>query len=295
VCLKWRMAKRLPPIESLRILEACVRHESFTRAAREIGVTPAAVSLRMKNLEAALGVKLFSRSGPHLAPTRAARKLAARVAEALKLVELGVEECREAMPPLRLTVVPSFATYWLAPRLERYHRSAGAAPLQLDASMEVRASEEFDVAIRTGTGQWPGFDAMPLIPIEVTPMLSPGLASRLGLTSPADLVRAPLLRHDDWPRWFHEAGVGRARLHYCETEYPTYELDAAAAVAGTGVALLSPVLFGSLIEEKKLIQPFPHVMQGPDWHYLLRKNGDERPAVQRLRAWLQVESQRGGA
>jgi LysR family glycine cleavage system transcriptional activator len=77
------MSHRLPSLQSLRILEACVRHKNFTRAADEIGVTPAAVSLRMRNLEGDLATRLFIRSGPKLEPTPAAVALAARLSEAL--------------------------------------------------------------------------------------------------------------------------------------------------------------------------------------------------------------------
>src|ERR1044072_7945918 len=77
------MRKRLPALESLRVLESCVRLGSFTRAADEIGVTAAAVSLRIRNLEAELGTRLFERSGPRLQATAAAVTLAARVGIAL--------------------------------------------------------------------------------------------------------------------------------------------------------------------------------------------------------------------
>ncbi|HWU79229.1 MAG TPA: LysR family transcriptional regulator, partial [Caulobacter sp.] len=57
------MQRRLPPLESLRVFEACVRTASFTRAAVELGVTPSAVSLRIRDLEAEMGVALFHRAG----------------------------------------------------------------------------------------------------------------------------------------------------------------------------------------------------------------------------------------
>jgi len=284
------MLKRLPPVESLRILEACVRHANFTRAAREIGVTAAAISLRIRNLESQLGTQLFRRKGPRLAPTQAATVLANRMAEALRLMYTAVDECHESTDPLRVTAVPSFATQWLAPRLERYHEQPNAVPLQLDASIELRSADDFDVAIRTGSGHWPGFEATPLVRIDVTPMLSPALAASLRLASVADLARAPLLRHEDWPRWFREAGVTPSSLSYCAVEYSTYELDAAAAAAGFGVALLSPALFHSHVQDGRLVQPFAHIMRGPDWHYFLLKTGDTRPAVARLRSWLQSEA-----
>jgi len=285
------MSKRLPSLESLRILEACVRHASFTRAADELNVTPAAISLRVRNLESELGAKLFRRFGPRLEPTEAALLLAGRVAEALRLVQAAVAECRVTVPPLRLTVVPSFATRWLAPRLPRYHALPGTPSMRVDASSELRAQDDFDVAIRTGLGEWPGFEVTPLTPIEATPMLSPALGVSLKLCSPADLAKLPLLQHPDWRRWFREATVDVGRLYFCASEFPTHELDAAAAIQGAGVALLSPLLFASCLAERKLVQPFAHVIRGPSWHCLLVKGGCTHPAAQGFRAWLQEELQ----
>lgn len=266
-----------------------MRHRNFSRAAREIGLTPAAVSLRIRNLEAELGSKLFARSGPRLVATEAALQLSSRVAEALRVIRNAVETCRTGPESLRVTSVPSFASRWLAPRLAGYHALHGDAPIKVDASKALRTDEDFDIAIRTGSGQWSEFDITPLMPVESTPLLSPALAARVALSSPADLAKLPLLSHDDWPRWFREAGAGQPSLHYCADEYPTHELDALAAANGTGVALLSPTLYRSLIFEGKLIQPFTHVMRGPVWHYVLVKRGDVRPEVHAFRSWLQSE------
>jgi LysR family glycine cleavage system transcriptional activator len=289
LCLKYSMSRRLPPIESLRVLEACVRHSSFTRAASEMGITPAAVSLRMRNLEAELGKKLFVRSGPKLEPTPDAVALAGSLAEALSMMQAAVTECRRSAQPLRLTAVPSFAARWLAPRLARYHLRPDATPIQVDVSSELRAASEFDMAIRTGCGNWPGFGLTRLAPVGLAPMLSPALAATVRLASPSDLYNLPLLPHEDWPLWFRHVGVRSRRAHFCAAEYPTYELDAMAAVEGAGVALLPPMLFVSLVREGKLIQPFGELLSGPSWHYLLLQPGETRRPVHDFRAWLQEE------
>ncbi|MGH8186373.1 MAG: LysR substrate-binding domain-containing protein [Steroidobacteraceae bacterium] len=283
------MRKRLPSLESLRILEACVRHRNFTRAAREIGLTSAAVSLRIRNLEAELGSKLFTRSGPRLVATETAHQLSSSVAEALRVVRSAVESSRARPEALRVTSVPSFAGRWLAQRLAGYHALHGDAPIKVDASKALRTGEDFDIAIRTGSGHWSDFDITPLMPVEATPMLSPRLAARVELSSSADLAKLPLLPHDDWPRWFREANAGQPTLRYCADEYPTHELDALAAANGAGVALLCPTLYRPLISDGTLVQPFAHVLRGPVWHYMLAKRGDLRPQVQTFRSWLQQE------
>lgn len=287
------MPKRLPALESLRFLEAGARHANFTRAADELGVTPAAVSLRIRDLEAELGVPLFRRSGPTITPTEAGAALAGRVARALGLLRAAVDDCRGAAEPLRVTAVPTFAMRWLTPRLAAYHALPDAVPIRLDVSAELRPTDGFDIAIRTGPGDWPGFEATALMPVEATPMLSPALAA--GLSSPADLAALRLLPHPDWQRWFREAGVEAPALRFYADDYPTHELDAAAAIEGAAVALLSPRFFAPLLRDGKLAQPFPHVIRGPAAHYLLLRPGEARPAVLRFRDWLQDEARRPDA
>jgi LysR family glycine cleavage system transcriptional activator len=272
------------------VLEVCCRHANFTRAAAELGVTPAAVSLRIRDLEAELGTKLFRRSGPKVEPTAAADALALQVSQALDLMRAAVRDCRGGVEPLRVTVVPTLARRWLAPRLPGYHRLSDAVAVRLDVSAELRAGETFDVALRTGLGNWPGFETIPLMPVESTPMLSPALAATIELSEPADLAALPLLPHEDWPQWFREAGAEHLNLRFYADDYPTHELDAVAAIDGTGVALLSPVLFAPLVAEGKLIQPFQHVMRGPNWHYALLDPRETRPAVRGFCAWLEQQA-----
>ena len=280
----------MPSLESLRVVEACVRHGNFTRAAAELGVTPTAVSLRIRDLEAELGAKLFHRSGPRIAATEAGVALAGRIGEALDQIRSAVETFRGEGSALRVTCVPTFGPRWLAPRLARYHALPDAVPVALDVTAELRRPEDFDIAVRTGLGGWRGFEATALFAVEATPMLSPALLAGRDLSSPADLASLPLLPYDDWPRWFAGAGVAPSALRLYADDYPTHELDAAAAMEGAGVALLSPILFAAPLREGKLIQPFPYVLRGPAQHFLLLKEGEARPAVLRFRDWLVAES-----
>src|SRR5687768_12436628 len=107
-------------MESLRVFEASARHGNFTRAGKELGVTPTAVSLRIRELEAELGQNLFVRNGPRIALTDAGSRLAARMAEVMTITR-SAAECRAAGVTLRITATPTFAAHWLAPRLAAYH------------------------------------------------------------------------------------------------------------------------------------------------------------------------------
>lgn len=279
-----------PPLESLRILEACVSTGSFARAAERLCLTPAAVSLRIRTLEAELGRSLFVRAGRRVVPTTAAGLLAGRIREALGDIAGALDEFQGATPPLRLTAPPTFASRWLAPRLARYS-STGGSPIEVDVSADIRDPGAFDVAIRTGHGGWEGLEEYRLAPVEVTPMLAPSLLGTRSLDLPRALADLELLPHPDWDAWFRGAQCETPRvLRFAPVDYPTHELDASAAVAGVGVALLSPSLFRPLLESGLLIAPFPHVLSGPAWHFALMRASDSRLAPRRLCAWLREQA-----
>lgn len=118
-------------------------------------------------------------------------------------------------------------------------------------------------------------------------MLSPSLLGTRTLVAPEALADFELLPHPDWEQWFKEAQCATPQdLRFLAVDYPTHELDANAALAGVGVALLSTSLFRPLLTEGRLIAPFPYVLSGPAWHFALMRSNDARQAPRQLCAWL---------
>ncbi|WP_229726880.1 LysR family transcriptional regulator [Sphingomonas alpina] len=284
------MQRRPPSLESLRVFEACVRNASFTRAAAELGVTPSAVSLRIRDLEADMGVTLFVRAGPRVIATDAGRVMAGRIGDALGRMRAAVDTCARTTQALRLSAPPSFAARWLSPRLAAYHALPGAVPIRLEATAEVRGRGAFDLAIRTGLGDWADLETVRLMPVDAAPMLSPALRAGASLDRPEQLADLPLLPHDDWQRWFAEGNLSPPALQFAAIDYPTHDLDALAAVDGAGVALLSPTLFASLLEQGALVQPFARTIVGPAWHYLVLHRDEARAAVLQLADWITAQT-----
>lgn len=275
-----------PSLESLRVLEACISTGSFAAAARQLFLTPAAVSLRVRTLETELGQPLFVRTGRRVIPTDAAIALASRVREALDGISQALDDFRAFAPRLKVTAPPTFASRWLAQRLAQYTAENGVG-IDLDISTDLRDHGSFDVAIRTGTGGWPGLRGFPLLPVEVTPMLAPSLLGGRTLRAPRELAEFALLPHPDWGRWFTQAGDEVPKLlRYIDVDYPTHELNAHAALDGLGAALLSPILFRSLLAEGRLLAPFSCLLAGPAWHFALVRADDARSAPAHLCEWL---------
>jgi LysR family transcriptional regulator, glycine cleavage system transcriptional activator len=263
------VSQRLPPLDSLRVLAACVRHGNFSRAASDLGVTPTAVSQRMRALEAQIGVQLFRRHGPRLTTTDRAKALGQRVEQALSLVRAAVADCRSSRQTLRVTCAPTFAARWLLPRLPGYHALAGANTIALDNTQAILPPGAFDVAIRSGVGPGQDYDGVRLLAESVTPMLSPKLMPAGTRLTVRRLLSLPLLPAPQWPQWFEVAGVTNAKPKYFPTRFPNYELEAQAALNGVGVALLSPVLYAEFVAQGVLIAPFPWTIECPSSYWLL--------------------------
>ena len=262
------MAKNLPPLESLRVLAACVRHGNFSRAAAELGITPTAVSQRMRALEGQIGVALFRRHGPRLTTTDRARALGQKLEHALALIHTAVDDCRRIKHPLRLTCAPTFAARWLAPRMGSYQTLPGANAIALDASQTLSPQGSFDVAIRSGPGPSPGYEAVRLLSEQGTPMLSPTWLPPGARLTARKLLRVPLIPDPRWSEWFRLAGVPNAKPQFVAARFPNYELEAQAAMQGIGAALLSPVLFSQFTAQGALIAPFPWIVDGPNSYWL---------------------------
>jgi len=276
-----------PSLESLRILAACVRSGSFAAAAQTLFLTPAAVSLRIRTLEQDLGAPLFVRRGPRATATAEAIALATRIDRALGDIDLALEAFRRLRPPIRITAPPTFAARWLAPRLEQYQAAHPDLAIELDVSTDLRSGNGFDVAIRTGSGPWPGWRSQPLFPVDLTPMLAPDQAARHRIVQPADLARCLLLPHPDWPRWLREAGAPDVGgFQFGAVDYPSHELNADAALAGRGVALLPRSLFKPMLDAGRLVAPFAQALVDADWHFALLHAEEARQEPADLAAWL---------
>ena len=261
------MAKRLPSLDSLRVLAACTRNGNFSRAAAELRITPAAVSQRIRALEAEMGIKLFRRHGPTLTTTDRAKALGQRVEQALLLMRTAVDECRRVKQPLRVTCAPTFASRWLMPRLAAYHTMPGANALLLDNTQSLLPAGSFDVAIRSGVGPWPNCRSARLMADRRTPMLCPQWAAKR-LTA-RELLQLPLIPDPGWPEWFKLAGIPNAKPRFVATRYANYELEGQAAAQGIGAALLSSVLFADLVAQRVLTAPFSLALEGRNGYWLL--------------------------
>ncbi len=286
---------RLPPLSAIRAFEAAARHGSFTKAAGELGMTQAAVSYQVKLLEDRVGTPLFLRQPRRVVLSEAGKRLAPAVAEAFQRLSAAFARLRETDEHvLSVSAVNTFCTNWLVPRLGTFQMAHPNIAVRLEASHRVVdfGQEEFDVAIRSGTGGWPGLKAHQLFPVELTAVASPSFLNGIGRIERAeDLVALPLLDCEDecWPRWFAEAGVSKLpRLKGPIVQMQTQQMIGSAAMAGQGIALVTPALFDTDLAAGRLVQILPIVVSHHDVKYWLvypeeRQNSAK---VKAFRDWI---------
>ncbi len=297
-------AERLPPLHALRAFEAAGRHLSFSRAAEELGVSPAAVSQQIQQIEEFAGQTLFKRLTRRVELTDAG---AAALPLAREAMALFLEASRVMRLPLRqrrvsISVAPSFAAKWLVPRLDRFKELQPDLEVWVLADMAISdlAVADIDLAIRYGPGGYPDVNSEQLLRESVTPVCSPALLGDNKLHTPADLARASLI-HDEsserdpscptWAMWLAARALdevdGRRGLRLNQSS-----LAIEAAIAGKGVALAKRQLAAADIAAGRLVAPFEGADQPVNFAYWLiwRRGRTISPGLKALMDWLREEA-----
>lgn len=277
---------------AVRVFEAAARHENFSRAAEELAMTQAAVSYQMKVLEERLGAALFVRRGRGMALTDLGRRIAPQVSGAFHAMHEAFAIARaENDTILSITAPRTFATNWLAGRLGDFLVARPDLTVRLDVSDEMvdLASSEFDAAIRGMPAPTPGLVCYFLMPMPLTPLASPSFLAAHPLRSPADVFSVTRLSPEDdwWDVWLDSLpGIERTGARP-GIRFESQVLDGLGAIAGHGLAILSPPMFKPAIDAGLLVQPFPHTTMYRNSFWLVYpEHKRNSPKVRALRDWL---------
>jgi LysR family glycine cleavage system transcriptional activator len=273
--------------ESLRVFAACAERGSFTAAAEELGLTQAAVSQRIAQLEDRLGVSLFVRR-PKLRLTETGARLAPRVAQGFTSIERALSELRTPRL-LSLTTTVTFATLWLLPRLPQFRRHDPAVSLALDIADEYRPLDDgrYDVAIRHCPAPGPDTRAVPLFPLELTPYVSCNLVRKDSKLSVESLARLPLIPEEAWDDWFRAAGVRPpARSRRGQLLVRNQHLILEAVLAGEGAGLLTPRFAEAHVASGRLFRPFQRTITAGSYFLAWHEDRDDDPLIAIFRDWI---------
>lgn len=297
------MPQSLPPLNALRTFEVAARLGSFTKAARELHVTPAAVSHQIRALEEHLGVTLFRRTTRRLALSDQAVAAADTLREAFERVHQSVELLRSSgkTGSLSVSVSSAFATRWLVARLADFQKQHPRIRLRIAASPSPVDfdQEDVDVAIRIGRGGIAGVVAIKLFHEWLAPVASPAFLRQHQLRKPADIGRVPMLhdgsmrragRPQGWLEWFRLTGIALAEARR-GTHFDDGHLALQAAAAGGGVALgrLVYAVDDLAVGRLRIVMP-PVVEMDIAYYLLIPESRAGLPAVIAFRAWMEAEA-----
>ncbi|MBY4894572.1 transcriptional regulator GcvA [Rhodobacteraceae bacterium N5(2021)] len=294
------MSDRLPPLTALRAFDAAARHMSFSKAAAELNVTPAALSFQIKSLEEHLQAPLFRRLNRAVELTDAGRALSPGAADGFTALASAWRAAKRTVDQTSLTVTagPAFTAKWLAPRLFKFAMANPEIELRFSATLRMMdfSRDDVDVAIRFGLMKdEPGLFTTPIIREWVAPMMAPDLAEKY--PNPSDLARAPLLHYDDlrflkpavdWAAWFRAANLPPRFSAGARFSQADHALDAAAA--GAGVILGRISLAEKDLSEGRLAMPYKIALTTEAGYRFVCPEGTEmRPQVKKFREWIEAE------
>lgn len=296
---------RIPPLNALKAFEAAARRQNITRAAEELSVTPGAVSQQIRILEEHAGAPLFHREGRQIALTELGAELYPLLRDGFGYLKRAGDllyrpDRRHA---LAVSVPPSFAAKWLAPRIARF--SAAHPEIEVWMSADMRLADvsggRVDVAVRYGRGDYPGVRSEKLLDADVTPVCAPSLVTgRDPLRRPADLARHGLIHlrpgeweepRPDWSAWLKARGLTDVDAQ-AGPRFDQTALAIEAAAHGQGVALAPYAFVAEDLASGRLVAPFADGALTTElaYHVLLKRSG-ATTAARAFAAWLKSEAQ----
>lgn len=297
------MHSGLPPLNALRAFEAAARHQSLTKAAAELNVSPSALSHQIRGLEEFLGLKLFDRKVRAIALTSEGRLLMPGLQQGFDHIRQAIERLRSrnASPVLVIAASPGFTAKFLAPRLYRFAASHPEIDVRISSSMSLAnlRSDGIDVALRTlpvDAAADPDFSVEKLIDITMVPVCSPRLIDpSRPIRSARDVLKLPMI-HDEslatlpkWADWLVAAGISDAgAIRGPRFSSADHSLD--AAIEGAGVLLSNSVLAFDELRTGRLVVPFALTLETRRaYHMVSTRERAGIPGVKAFRAWIARE------
>ncbi len=209
--MNWRT---LPPLSALRAFAAFAETRNIVAAGETLGVSHAAISQQMRALERHLDVALLDRSGRRLELTASG----IRLAQALRIGFAGMIDVVEEITgqvearPIHISVTPTFAASWLMPRLPKFREICPNVDLMIDPSPHLveLGTNGIDIAIRYGSGPWPGTETEMLLQSPMVVVAAPSLVGTEPIDDLNQLAEYPWLEEigtSESTRWFRRFGV----------------------------------------------------------------------------------------
>lgn len=291
------MARKPLPLKMLQTLEAVVRLDGVSNAAKELGVTHGAVSRQIAMLEDWLGRALFERDRGRLRPLDETRHFVAVVTDCLERMDAAMGRVKTARRRLKVFAHASFAMYWLVPRLEQFY----ARHPDVDVHVQTRqtgenpASSFFDVAIMRGAEQIGNWEAAPILQERLTLLTTRDRAPTLAARGVTALLGETLAVSDTRPgeieQWLETAGLPPLQK-WRERRFGHFHTAIMAVLNGQGVTV-GPIELtgGKVVAEGLIAAPFPQIVApGPRHVAYIDPQSESYPIAKRFVLWLRDEA-----
>lgn len=292
------MTRRLPPLLALRVFECAGRHLSFTKAAEELCVTQAAVSHQIRALETWFGKPLFKRLNRSLKLTVEGERMLGPMTEALDIMAAATSEIAQDddSQVLNVSVLDSFASVWILPRLQNFHQRFPDIDIRFVSSPveeDNLGSGHSDLEIRYGNGTWPGLHVYKFMDEEIFPVCSPKLFEDREPPTNLDELEEFELLHDvmsiDWELFLKNFGVKPINVRR-GFGFNHSQLVVQACIEGNGFALGRGALVADAIKTGQLVRPFKESMPAGLAYYVVCRPGDsDDAAIKAFSYWLMDE------
>lgn len=285
--MDWR---NIPSLSSLRAFEATARLSSFSKAARELNVTHAAIAQHVRHLEAEFSETLVVRQGRGMVTTVKGAILAESLRTGFLAIADGVENLRRfsADRPLNITLTPSFAANWLMPRIGAFWAAHPEVTVNINPSIHIvdMAQDGIDLAIRYGTGDWPGLEVEPLTNGDFVVVVSAALIKGRKYSCLQDLSDIPWLFENhmiERNALIKNEGVDLSNAKV--SVFNTNELVLSAVRAGLGLSAHPLAIVEKEIASGQFIKV--HTLKDDTLgYYMVTRKGRETPALLKFQKWL---------
>ncbi|MCO5066900.1 MAG: transcriptional regulator GcvA [Rhizobiaceae bacterium] len=300
------MAVHFPGLRVLRGFEAAGRLLNFSHAAVELGVTPAAISHQVRELEDQLGVELFSRTSRSMQLTAAGEILHRAARDALASLARGMARIEDASDSNKLKVIASasIAAKWLVPRIGRFIELRPDIDVRLDISSHLRdfSPDDADIVIRWGKVAHPSLQCERLFENVVFPVCSPALLRSTPLREPRDLMHHRLIHvswkgqdgdRPNWRTWLRASGIEDALDNGSGLHFDESGSALQAAIDGQGVALGDSSLVADDLAAGRLVRPLDLAINSPPefaYYVVSPIEVAENSPVAVFREWLLAEA-----
>lgn len=297
-------------LADLWFFKAAAELQSFSKAADKLNITQGAVSQRVRNFEARLGVVLFERVGRRVVLTATGQRLlkAAMCLDTLE-IELNLIKRDQQQSEISLSCIPSFAMDWLIPRMDKWYAGLDAHRIRIRAelptySRELLIRENIDVAIAYDPFTYQDLYVETIKTESIFPVAAPSYFDLDNMDDASGLLQDANLIHDgnpwdgaepgaEWKLWLSDRGLTDVVDHTSGDFFNLTHLATRAALQGQGVAIGRTILISQYLSSGELIQIGQHSVDCPATYKVLTlEKPKPNSPVHNFIEWLKIEIMR---